>query len=278
LALVRLAAPEIRGLSHRLSGGGGVAGQIGQRRLIAAVDGVRRALGQFQPDRKRQPLHRPARRGARHTELPLLQPHHAALDRNLVGLADRAAARIVAQYVPAGTAEVEVGSAFGGLLQVAQQVGATHLDLVHHRLDVSLHRGVADGKHVRHGDAPLWWVLRRRPGHLRAQGQAGPDHAPGTCHLKSDLLHQRFVLRARGTVALQRLGQQPDAGVGHAQGLVPAGRAHTLQQPGGEQLDFHEVLAGPAGRAVDLPQAAGVGLAHHDGEAPTAASAGNFRR
>jgi hypothetical protein len=72
------------------------------------------------------------------------------------------------------------------------------------------------------------------PGHLRAQGQAGPDHAPGACHLTSDLLHQRVVLRARGTVALQRLGQQPDAGVGHAQGLVPAGRAHTLQQPGGE--------------------------------------------
>jgi len=66
---------------------------------------------------------------------------------------------------------------------------------------------------------------------------------------------------ARGAVARERGGQHLDAGVGHAQRLAAVAVAQALHPAGGEQLDLHEILAGPAGRAPDLAQAPAVRFA-----------------
>ncbi len=63
---------------------------------------------------------------------------------------------------------------------------------------------------------------------------------------------------ARLAVALQRGREHGDAGIGDAQRLAAVGVAHPFEQAGGEQLDFHHVLARPAGRAPDLAQPAAV--------------------
>jgi hypothetical protein len=59
---------------------------------------------------------------------------------------------------------------------------------------------------------------------------------------------------ARGPVALQRLRQQLNPSLGEAQGLAAGAVAQPLQQPGGQQLQLHHVLAGPAGGAPHRAQ------------------------
>ena len=60
---------------------------------------------------------------------------------------------VAAQHIPALAGHVEVALALVGRVQVAQQVGAAHLHLVHDGLEVGGHGGVADREHIGAADA-----------------------------------------------------------------------------------------------------------------------------
>jgi len=60
---------------------------------------------------------------------------------------------------------------------------------------------------------------------------------------------------ARGAVAVQGLGNQRKAGIGHAQTFAAVGVQQALDPAAGQQLDLDEILARPAGTAPELAQA-----------------------
>ena len=158
-------------------------------------------------------------------------PHSAGTSS---GAAMQRPARVAAQHVPA-LAQVQVGRALGVVAQVAQQVGAAHLHLVHDRLDVALHRGVADGEDVGPGDAP---AQRRAASAGWAPGRAGarPRQAmrparPISCATRST---SASCAESAARLAGERRRQQPHAGVGDAQrsrGRTARARARAGRRP-----------------------------------------------
>ena len=150
------------------------------------------------------------RRRAGDLEAVVAGDDDAARRRDLGGLGDAGP-----DHVPTLAAELQVAGALVLVAQVRKQVGAMHLDLVDDRVEVGLDGGVADREDVGH---------RHRPAvvDLRAQAQAAPGDPAGACHVVGDPLDQRLVEIAARAVALQRLADQRDAGIGHAQRLVAA--------------------------------------------------------
>ena len=119
---------------------------------------------------------------------------HAELGRDFIRFGDAAA-----QHIPALAGQAQVGRGFALAAQVRQQVGTAHLDFVHGRFRVRLHRGVADGEDIRHGHRPLRGGLGRL--HRYPQAQATPGQPAGALHLLRHARHQAFVFVQRATVA-----------------------------------------------------------------------------
>jgi hypothetical protein len=151
--------------------------------------------------------------------------------------------RVATHHVTA-LAQCQIGGALGWPLEVTEQVGATDLDLVHHRLDIGGHRGVTDREDVGLGHCPS--LLAFLPRHLGAQPQAAPSNTACARHLLRNPSHQGFMRIEVGPVLLAEAGDEGNARVGQSQGFAATVGAHPREQAGGKQFEFHRVLAGPA--------------------------------
>ncbi len=118
-----------------------------------------------------------------------------------------------------------------GLAQVAQQVGAAHLHLVHDRVRHRPRRWCCGSRRHR-----AWPCTSAPCRPLPPGGSFARRLRPRRCMRPPRVIsratrsHQRLVRRQRGAVDRERGGDAREAGIGHAQGLVALRRPHAFEE------------------------------------------------
>ena len=110
--------------------------------------------------------------------------------RHFVRLRDWPPLGVAPQHIPALPAHIQVAVAFVTGFQIPQQVRAAYLDLVHHRLQVSRQRGVADRENIGLADfqraaatapSPAWSCSNGKGGNLARTLKSVQTIRPSRC-------------------------------------------------------------------------------------------------